>query len=107
MVMLEFVETPYFITRIDALLSDEARRAMQNELLLLPEKGDLIQGTGGCRKLRVADETRGKGKRGGLRVIYFLKRDRVYFLDVYNKNEASDLSPMQKRLFKGAVKEIQ
>lgn len=105
--MLEFVETPYFIKRIDALLSDEARRAMQNELLLLPEKGDLIQGTGGCRKLRVADEARGKGKRGGLRVIYFLKRDRLYFLDVYGKNEASDLSPLQKRLFKEAVKEIQ
>lgn len=106
MVTLEFVETPYFIKRIDALLGDEARRVIQNELLISPEKGDLIQGTGGCRKLRVADETRGKGKRGGLRVIYFLKRDRVYFLDVYSKNEASDLSPTQKRLFKEAVKEI-
>jgi hypothetical protein len=80
---------------------------MQNELLLLPEKGDLIQGTGGCRKLRVADDTRGKGKRSGLRVIYFLKGAILYFLDVYSKNEASDLSPTQKRLFKEAVKEIQ
>jgi hypothetical protein len=104
--MLEFIETPYFIKRIDALLSDEARRAMQNELLLQPEMGDLIQGTGGCRKLRVADEKRAKGKRGGLRVIYFLKGARLYFFDVYSKNEASDLSPMQKRLFKQAVKEI-
>jgi hypothetical protein len=105
--MLEFVETPHFIKRIDAFLGDEARRAMQNEFLVSPEKGDLIQGTGGCRKLLVADEARGEGKRGGLRVIYFLRRDRVYFLNVYSKNEASDLSPTQKRLFKEAVKEIQ
>jgi mRNA-degrading endonuclease RelE of RelBE toxin-antitoxin system len=74
---LVFIETPYFIKRIDSVMTDEAQRAMQNELLLNAEKGDLIQGTGGCRKLRVADESRGKGKRGGFRVIYFLKDSKV------------------------------
>jgi hypothetical protein len=104
---LEFIETPYFIKRIDQLMDDEARRVMQNELLFNAEKGDLIQGTSGCRKLRATDEARGKGKRGGLRVIYYLKGSSVYFFNVYGKNEASDLSPEQKRLLKQLVKEIQ
>jgi hypothetical protein len=104
--MLEFVETAYFTKLIDGYLSDEVQREMQNELFKNPTKGDLIQGTGGCRKLRVADASRGKGKRGGFRVIYFLKDDVVYFFDVFSKNETEDLSPNQKRLLKQAVKEI-
>lgn len=105
--MLEFVETAYFAKLIDSHLSDEAQREMQNELFKNPTKGDLIQGTGGCRKLRVADANRGKGKRGGFRVIYFLKDDTVYFFDMFAKNELEDLSSTQKRLLKQVAKEIQ
>jgi hypothetical protein len=105
--MLEFVETAYFANLIDNYLGDEAQREIQNELFKNPTKGDLIQGTGGCRKLRVADTHRGKGKRGGFRVIYYLKHDTVYFFDMFAKNEVEDLSPAQKRLLNQVAKEIQ
>ena len=66
---MEFIETPTFTRLVTALLSDEEYRALQNELLEDPERGDLIQGGGGIRKLRFA--LRGRGKRGGVRVIYY------------------------------------
>ena len=66
---MEFIETPTFTRLVTALLSDEEYRALQNELLEDPERGVLIQGGGGIRKLRFA--ARGHGKRGGVRVIYY------------------------------------
>lgn len=66
-----FVELPAFEQHRENYLSDQAFRALQNELMKSPEAGDEIQGTGGLRKLRFADVRRGKGKRGGLRVIYY------------------------------------
>lgn len=64
-----FIETPVFTAQIKALVSDEDHAALQCELTADPEAGDVIAGTGGLRKIRMA--AKGKGKRGGARVIYF------------------------------------
>lgn len=63
-----------------------------------PEAGDLIPGAGGIRKLRWKDSRRGKGKRGGLRVIYycFLSDEEIWLLTLYDKDEAVDLSKSEK-----------
>jgi len=74
-----FLELPAFERYRSDYLSDESYRSLQNELLETPESGDLISGTGGLRKLRQADAKRGKGKRGGLRVIYFWWESRRQF----------------------------
>ena len=66
-----FVELPAFARHRADYLDDEGFRELQNALLENPEGGDLIEGTGGLRKVRHADSRRSKGKRGGLRVIYF------------------------------------
>ncbi len=60
-----------------------------------PKQGDVIQGTGGLRKIRVASKN--KGKRGGARVIYYFldEKHRFYLLTIYGKNEMSDLAVEQ------------
>jgi hypothetical protein len=82
-------------------------RRLQLSLALDPEAGDVMPRTGGCRKLRWADRRRGKGKRGGLRVIYFyLVRDRqIWLLTLYDKDEVIDLSAREKRLLKVMIEE--
>lgn len=96
-----FVELPPFERFRADYFSSEEYRAFQNELIANPEKGDVIQGTGGLRKIRVADSKRGKGKRGGSRVIYYWAVSRAVFLlfTVYGKNVKDDLSPSEKRYF--------
>ena len=65
-----FVELPAFAKYRADYLDDEGFRGLQQSLLKNPEAGDVIEGTGGLRKLRHGDQRRGKGKRGGLRVIF-------------------------------------
>ncbi len=102
---MRFVETPVFTAQITAALDDLAYRKLQLALLLRPEQGVLIQGSGGLRKLRWAGS--GRGKRGGVRVIYFWHpEDEVfYMLYVYPKNEQSDLTPAQVRILRRLVEE--
>lgn len=66
-----FVELPPFARYRPDYLSDESLRQLQQALLENPRAGDVMEGTGGLRKLRHTDSRRNKGKRGGLRVIYF------------------------------------
>lgn len=68
---MEFVEAPPFTRHLREYLEDDQYRDLQYVLSRDPESGDLIPGTGGFRKLRWADERRGKGRRGGLRIIYY------------------------------------
>lgn len=70
-----------------------------------PELGDVMPGTGGFRKLRWQDSRRGKGKRGGLRIIYYyLTADhQVWFFTLYDKDEADDLTAEEKKLLKQAI----
>jgi len=102
---LEFIEAPYFTQLLADCLSDGDYRELQLHLARDPEVGDVIQGTGGFRKVRWADRRRGQGKRGGLRVIYYyFEQDRqIWFLTMYGKDEAADLTPKEKRALKAAV----
>lgn len=97
-----FIELPPFQRLRDAYFDDESFKELQNELMENPQAGDVIQGTGGLRKVRYADERRGKGRRGGLRVIYFWKDadDQFWLFTVYDKDEADDLTADQRRMLK-------
>src|ERR1700726_2524228 len=88
-----FIETPVFSHQLSRVLSDDEYRALQTALILRPEQGPLIPGTGGLRKVRWM--LRGKGKRGGLRVIYYWDSavSIVYLLFLYSKSRQEDLTP--------------
>jgi hypothetical protein len=68
---MEFIEAPAFSRYLHDYVDDDGYRELQNRLALDPSLGDLIPGTGGFRKARWADKRRGKGRRGGMRVIYY------------------------------------
>ena len=100
-----FVETPVFTSLVDDLLDDEEYRSLQLALLLRPEQGPLIRGSGGLRKVRW--RIKGRGKRGGLRVIYYFdsSKQTIYLLFIYSKSEQGDLTPAQVRTLGGVVRE--
>jgi len=102
-----FVELPAFERNRSSYLTDESYRGLQNEMLKDPEAGDVITGTGGLRKLRYGDATRGKGKRGGLRVIYYWwdPKKQFWLFTIYDKDELSDLSPKEKAILKTLLKQ--
>ncbi|MBS7780541.1 toxin [Acidovorax sp. CCYZU-2555] len=101
-----FVELPAFARHRLDYLDDEGFRGLQDSLMRNPEAGDLIEGTGGLRKLRHADARRGKGKRGGLRVIYYWwdGRNQFWLFTLYDKDEMDDLNPKQKAALKSMLK---
>ena len=96
---LSFIETPVFTGLITELLDDEDYLQMQEYLLIRPTAGDVISGTGGCRKLRWKVSGRKGGKSGGMRTIYYFRRkaDQIIFLLAYDHRVIDDLSPVQKR----------
>jgi hypothetical protein len=105
--MLEFRETPMFTRAIVELLDDKEYAELQGTLVITPQAGDLIQGTGGLRKLRWRQATRGKGKRSGIRVIYYWHEagTLIYMLLAYSKGERDDLAQSEKRLLRRLVTE--
>jgi hypothetical protein len=100
---MEFIEAPAFTRHFSEYLADEEYRQLQNHLANNPVSGDLMPGTGGFRKLRWADPMRGKGRRGRLRVIYFPADQQIWLVTLYDKNEASDLTPKEKKALKTAI----
>ena len=76
-------------------------------LMKNPEAGDVIEGTGGLRKVRYADEKRSKGKRSGLRVVYYwwLPGKQLWLYTVYNKDEMDDLTAAQRKALKELLKQ--
>lgn len=88
-----FIETTLFTSLIYNYMSDEEFTGLQYYLMNYPDAGDIIPGSGGVRKLRWA--IRGRGKRGGIRVIYYWRNSRseIWLITVYAKNEASTISP--------------
>jgi mRNA-degrading endonuclease RelE of RelBE toxin-antitoxin system len=102
-----FFETLLFTRLLPQYLDDEGYQALQHALMARPKQGPVITGTGGFRKLRWRDKRRGKGRRGGLRVIYyFLELEhQVWFFTVYNKDEIEDLTAAQCRLLRNAIRE--
>lgn len=94
--VLTVVETPVFIRRAEKLLRQEEHGELITYLATHPLAGDEIVGTGGVRKVRFA--AKGKGKSGGVRVIYYFydREMPVYALLIYGKNERADLTPDQR-----------
>lgn len=102
-----FIEVPTFTRKWRELgLTDDNLRDLQNILLENPKAGDAIQGTGGLRKIRIPMSNRGKGKRGGARVIYvdIELKERIYFINVYTKDEKDDLTEDEKKAFRAVIK---
>lgn len=101
-----FVELPAFARYRADYLDDEGFRGLQEAMLKNPEAGDVIEGTGGLRKLRHGDPRRGKGKRGGLRVIYYWwDGGRQFWLfTLYDKDEMSDLNAQDRKALKTMLK---
>lgn len=95
-----FVETSVFTEDVRALLADEEYAALQERLANQPDAGDLIQETGGLRKIRWA--AGGKGKRGGVRVIYYhvTADDQIRLLLIYRKGVQDGLTPRQKAVLR-------
>src|SRR6516225_7639887 len=102
---MEFIEAPAFTRYVADYLDDDSYGALQNLLAENPEAGDVMPGTGGFRKLRWADPKRGKGRRGGLRVIYyyFQGEQQIWLMTLYDKGEAPDLTPKEKQALKSAI----
>ncbi|MCB8746828.1 type II toxin-antitoxin system RelE/ParE family toxin [Rhodoferax sp. U2-2l] len=102
-----FVELPPFERNRKDYMDDDAYRSLQLELMGNPTAGDVIEGTGGLRKLRQADPRRGKGKRGGLRVIYYWWSggDQFWLFTVYDKDQADDLTAAQRKVLKQLLKQ--
>ena len=102
---MEFVEAPAFTRYLSRYLDDDGYRKLQEQLAVSPDAGDLMPGTGGFRKMRWTDARRGKGRRGGLRIIYyhFASDDQIWLMTLYDKNEAVDLTPAQKKALKAAI----
>lgn len=99
------IETSVFTRQVRALLPDDEYRKLQAALVGKPTLGPLIRGTRGLRKLRWG--LPGKGKRGGVRVIYFwaASHDQLFMLLMYPKSDQDDLSPSQLKLLRKLVEE--
>ncbi|WP_413783484.1 hypothetical protein [Aliivibrio fischeri] len=104
--MLTFIETPVFSKSWAAIANDDELSKLQDELMAMPEVGDVIQGTGGVRKLRFGSGS--KGKQGGSRVIYYnkLRDGKIYLLLAYPKSVKDDLTSDQKKKLADLVKEL-
>jgi hypothetical protein len=102
---MEFIESPAFSRSLPDYLGDESYRELQNSLVADPDIGDLMPATGGFRKMRWRDARRGKGRRGGLRIIYyhFAYDEQIWLMTIYGKNEASDLTAKEKKALRAAI----
>lgn len=103
-----FIETGIFKSLIDGQFDRSLELTIKRDILENPARGDIINGTGGVRKFRVRDKSRGKGKRGGFRVLYLdlPNIERTYLLFLYNKDELENISSDQKKVLKRIVEGI-
>ena len=103
---MQFIETSVFTKALHALLSDDEYCELQNLFLHDPTLGDVIRGGGGIRKMRFGIE--GRGKSGGVRVIYFWLSadDEIYMLLIYPKSKKDTLSADEVAVLRALVKEF-
>ena len=104
---MEFIETPLFTKIITEVLSDDEYAAFQNYLMENPERGDLIKGGSGIRKVRWSLPHQGKS--GGMRAIYYYKvvNSQIFLIYAYTKKKQEDLTETEKKLFGQIAKEFQ
>ena len=103
----EFIFTKPFLVSWKAMgLDNDSLRLLEGVLLENPRLGDIIQGTGGARKVRIKLD--GRGKSGGGRIIYLdvFEKEKLYLLYAYPKNVQDDLTAEQKRLIKMIIEAI-
>lgn len=103
---LVFIETSVFTRQIIELLDDDEYQALQTELMINPAKGDLIKEGGGIRKVRCA--AKGKGKSGGIRVIYYwlCEDGQILMLLAYPKSAQDNLTDQQTAVLRNLVKDL-
>ena len=103
-----FVESTEFTEWVGEYLSDDAYAAFQQQLMTTPDRGDVMPGCGGLRKVRASDTIRRRGARGGVRIIYLYVPavKRFYLLDIYGKGEKDDLSPSERKALSRLADEI-
>ena len=101
--LVTVIETEAFARRADKLFNPEERNELMVFLATNPTAGDLIEGTGGVRKVRFAAQ--GKGKSGGVRVVHYFVAENgpLYALLLYAKSEQADMSPGQRKVVAGVV----
>lgn len=93
---------------VDQENNKELESIIKKDILEDPSGGSTISGTGGVRKFRISDKSRGKGKRGGFRVLYLdlPKHERTYLLFLYNKDQLVNISSNQKKALKKIVEGV-
>ncbi|MBT0726846.1 type II toxin-antitoxin system RelE/ParE family toxin [Rosenbergiella australiborealis] len=102
---IEFIETSLFTRQIRAIATDSELKDLQSELIESPDKGDLITGTGGLRKIRMA--TGNQGKSSSARVVYFLATEEViYLVMAYSKSAKESLTEAEKAELKKLTKRL-
>jgi hypothetical protein len=103
---MAIAETKAFIHCCRSIFTEEELADVKLQLALDPEAGVVIPDTGGIRKIRCG--ARGKGKRGGARVIYFYfdREMPLYLLAAYAKGEQADISPLEKRRMRAMVEQL-
>ncbi len=100
---MRIIETPSFTKRVQKILSEEEYRLFQIKLIGDPDAGNIIQGSGGIRKIRWSGS--GRGKRGGSRILYYWynKQGLLLMLFIFKKNEKDDLTKTQLKTLKTIV----
>lgn len=104
--MQTVTELPFFTAQADSIVTEVEKKEIIDLLAADPECGDVIPGTGGIRKVRVA--LPGRGKRGGARVVYYYLDETIpiYALAIYAKNMQTDLTPEQKKALAALARAI-
>jgi hypothetical protein len=100
---MQFIETSIFTRQVTSLLTDDEYSQLQVALFAHPEMGAIIPRSGGLRKVRWSMS--GRGKRGGVRAIYYwvVAEDQILMLFMYPKNEKDDLTPQQLKVLREIV----
>ena len=99
------IETSVFSRQVQTLLTDDEYRRLQEALVSNPEMGAIIPGSAGLRKVRWS--LRGRGKRGGVRIIYYwaVSKSQILMLLLYSKNEQDNLTPDQVKILRRIMEE--
>ncbi len=105
-ISMDIVETPIFTRQINKIMPDDLYKDLQWELVKKPTIGAVIQNGNGLRKIRWKIKIKGKGKSGGVRVIYYIvNKDLIMMLLCYKKNEIDNLSDSQLNKLREIIKE--
>ncbi len=104
--VITVAETTHYANRAAALMSADDRAMVIEEIARNPKAGDIVQGTGGVRKMRIA--LPGRGKSGGARVIFYYQDDEwpVLLLEVFAKNEQANLTKAQRNALAKLIAEL-